>query len=49
MIKMLIVVVVCYTVCWLPFNVYWVSMGSFSISFNVQETLQTCRSIVPVN
>lgn len=25
MIKMLIVVVVCYTVCWLPFNVYWVS------------------------
>ena len=26
MIKMLIVVVVCYTICWLPFNVYWVSM-----------------------
>lgn len=24
MIKMLIVVVACYTVCWIPFNVYWV-------------------------
>ena len=24
MIKMLIVVVACYTVCWLPFNIYWV-------------------------
>ncbi len=24
MIKMLIVVVVCYTICWLPFNIFWV-------------------------
>ena len=24
MIKMLIVVVACYTVCWLPFNIFWV-------------------------
>ena len=24
MIKMLIVVVLCYTVCWLPFNIFWV-------------------------
>ncbi len=31
MIKMLIVVVVCYTVCWLPFNIYWVRNCSLHV------------------
>ena len=39
MIKMLIVVVACYTVCWLPFNIYWVIALCLKITQNVAVLL----------
>lgn len=39
MIKMLIVVVAVYTVCWLPFNIYYVSCGDQIMnSFSIVQT-----------
>ena len=31
---MLIVVVLCYTICWLPFNVFWVMNLDFTENIN---------------